>query len=681
MDGTLRTRSSVPKNIGPYEVLSRLGNGGMGEVFLCNDTRQADGPVVAVKTVFPELLQDESVVRRFQAEAMALGAIRHANVVRMYESGQFETNGHKSHYMAMEYIDGVTLFSLCRQRRLSFPDILRISIQIAEGLEATHIASVIHRDLKPGNVMVTKEGVVKIIDFGIAKPSSLGLVTNEDPSRGFKTQTGMFIGTVNYVAPEILRDLPASQLSDIYGLGLILWEMLSARTPFKADNAAETIRKVTSDKLKWSASIRNLAPPGYIDLVDRMLAKDPFQRPGTAHTAAEELRKVESAGRWSGIFNRKTRFDLEINWSQETIAEVKTHKIEDGELPFVLQEIEDRLAEEKDPRLLQQKPIIANPALIGKCVNNYRRARFDMVSMRRTQAQDHGGVINVSPEDAMVMIEKVEPPLLTAPRVIAIALAFIVAGVIFMAYRKPDRFQNIRISSIRISNEIAKKAKSFMGSGSRTIASEHEAKVEKQVTVENAQTQNIFKGRTLVYRVTNPGISGAIVVSQETRVIADYSESEIIWQINENDTVRTPRSFLPVESYFHPFFRRQSEAQIPTVGLGIFPLVKGRESHTEISDYESASLEKTRCTPISSRQMAINTVEHEIWQIDCVREITRHARTTHIIIETYRYSPSLDVVIASELRARAYDDAGIAVATEVRRIDLQPQLSRLRPTP
>ncbi|MDX9732475.1 MAG: serine/threonine-protein kinase, partial [Bdellovibrionales bacterium] len=279
--------------ISRFEVIKRIGKGGMGEVYLCRDPG-ANGvttPYVALKTIFRDALKDAESISRFEAEARALEGLNHANIVHLVEWGK-QQGGHADgmYYMAMEYIDGTTIHSLSRSHRLSFPDILDISIQLANGLSATHATGVIHRDIKPANVMVNKKNVAKLIDFGIAKPTvqefGLDLGDGFTEDQDFKTKTGIVIGTANYLAPELLRSSSqnaASPLSDIYALGVLIWEMLNATTPFKASSFGETMHRILEENLAWPDAITDIAPHGFIRLVNRMLSKDPSKRPQSAN--------------------------------------------------------------------------------------------------------------------------------------------------------------------------------------------------------------------------------------------------------------------------------------------------------------------------------------------------------------------------------------------------------------
>lgn len=360
----------MSSKIGRFDFVAPLGQGGMGEVFLCRDplnTLLGSDALVAVKTVFPDFLQDAEILSRFESEARLLSPIYHANVVRLIEWGQLEGGKHDgTHFVAMEYIQGISLHALSRRRRISFSDVLRIGIQIAQGLEATHRSHVVHRDMKPANVMITKDGVAKIIDFGIAKPKSKIEVDAV-------TGSTLMIGTVNYIAPEVARGGDATISSDIYAFGLVLWEMLNSETPFKSASVNETLARVEGEDLVWPVAISKVAPPGFIDLVSRMTNKNPNLRPASAKDVANELEQILAQAKWSGSFARRSRFDIDIRWSARTVDLLKEQQISDAELLFPLQIIEDHLAKTGDPRLQDKDPLDIDTGTLSECVALYRK--------------------------------------------------------------------------------------------------------------------------------------------------------------------------------------------------------------------------------------------------------------------------------------------------------------------
>jgi serine/threonine protein kinase len=221
-----------------YEILSPLGAGGMGEVYLAEDTKL--GRKVALKLLPEEFTSDAGRVRRFEQEARAASALNHPNILTIFEIG--EANGER--YFATEYIDGQTLRDRLNGDRLAPGAALDIAAQIAAALTAAHEAGIVHRDIKPENVMLRRDGIVKVLDFGLAKLTErrADAIDREAPTMAkVNTDPGMVMGTANYMSPEQARGLEVDARSDIFSLGVALYEMLAGRTPFEGVNALDMI--------------------------------------------------------------------------------------------------------------------------------------------------------------------------------------------------------------------------------------------------------------------------------------------------------------------------------------------------------------------------------------------------------------------------------------------------------
>src|SRR5437016_12371029 len=231
--------------LGRYEILSKLGAGGMGEVYLAQDTKLDRG--VALKILPDEVAAHPDRMKRCVQEAKAASALNHPNIITIYEIDETESG----HFIATEFIDGETL----RERELKAPlklgQSLDIAAQIAGALSAAHIAGIVHRDLKPENVMLRQDGIVKVLDFGLAKltATALGSVDREAPTRAnVKTDPGVVRGTAIYMSPEQARGLPVDSRTDIFSLGVVLYEMIAGRLPFDGSNRNEIMASVLSDK-------------------------------------------------------------------------------------------------------------------------------------------------------------------------------------------------------------------------------------------------------------------------------------------------------------------------------------------------------------------------------------------------------------------------------------------------
>ncbi|HKQ50738.1 MAG TPA: protein kinase [Pyrinomonadaceae bacterium] len=229
---------STGTSLGRYEIRSRIGAGGMGEVYLARDTTL--DRVVALKILPSEIATDQQRMQRFVQEAKTASALNHPNILTIFEIG--ETNG--AHFIATEYIDGVTLRKHIQGRRLKLSEALDVASQIAAGLTAAHSAGIVHRDIKPENIMLRKDGYVKLLDFGLAKPTErqASLVDTEAQTKMLvNTSPGMVMGTVSYMSPEQARGFQLDSRTDIWSLGCVLYEMVAGRVPFSGETTSDVI--------------------------------------------------------------------------------------------------------------------------------------------------------------------------------------------------------------------------------------------------------------------------------------------------------------------------------------------------------------------------------------------------------------------------------------------------------
>src|SRR5271163_2979293 len=223
--------------LGPYEIVSLLGAGGMGEVYRARDSRLKRD--VAVKVLPKALSLDADRLRRFEQEALATAALNHPNILAVFDIGTNEG----SPYVVSELLEGETLRERLRSGAIPLRKTLDYALQIAHGLAAAHEKGIIHRDLKPENLFLTKDGRVKILDFGLAKLTrpETGDSSGNAPTQQVGTDAGTVMGTVGYMSPEQVRGKPADARSDIFAFGAILYEMLSGKRAFHGDSAADTV--------------------------------------------------------------------------------------------------------------------------------------------------------------------------------------------------------------------------------------------------------------------------------------------------------------------------------------------------------------------------------------------------------------------------------------------------------
>lgn len=254
-----------------YDIESPLGHGGMATVFRGSD--RVLGRPVAIKVLAERYAGDEKFVTRFKREARAAAGLNHTNIVSVFDTG--DTDGR--HYIVMEMVEGETLADLLKREGPLSPDrAARISGTIARALEAAHEKGLIHRDVKPGNVMLTRDGDVKVMDFGIARAATDDTLT----------QTGMVLGTASYLSPEQSRGEPVDHRSDIYSLGCVMYEMLTGRPPFAGDTQVGVAYKHVHERPEPPSAVNPAVPAEVEAVVMRALEKDPAAR----HPSAEAFR-------------------------------------------------------------------------------------------------------------------------------------------------------------------------------------------------------------------------------------------------------------------------------------------------------------------------------------------------------------------------------------------------------
>jgi hypothetical protein len=271
--------------IGPYEVIDCLGKGGMGEVYRARDTRL--GRMVALKVL--RAGADPELLHRLDREARAASALNHPNIVHIYDVGG--APGHEgTHYVVMEYVEGETLRRRLALGPLAVAELLDLGAQIADGLAKAHRAGIIHRDLKPENLIVTRDGVVKILDFGLAKLAApLEDVELRATLSRHMTQVGMLVGTLEYMSPEQATGRPVDHRTDQFSLGLILHEMATGRPTFRRDSPAQVLAAVIERDPEPLGRLRPDVPAALDRLVSRCLQKDPDRRFAQTDDVASEL--------------------------------------------------------------------------------------------------------------------------------------------------------------------------------------------------------------------------------------------------------------------------------------------------------------------------------------------------------------------------------------------------------
>src|SRR2546428_7604247 len=273
----------LPVKLGRYEIVRELGKGAMGVVYLAKDP--LIGRLVALKTIRRAAHGDDDEAKEFQQrfvrEAQAAGILNHPSIVTVHDIGQDEPSG--TSFISMEYVEGSNLKEILAQGRpLSFDEIGDIIAQVAEALDFAHAKGIVHRDVKPANIILLARNRAKITDFGIAKIASGGNLTT----------TGQFLGTPNYMAPEQIRGAPVDGRTDIFSLGICLYECLTRRKPFGGDSLTAISYKIVHEPFPPLHEINPQIPDGYDEVMQLALAKDPAKRYQRGRDFASALRAV-----------------------------------------------------------------------------------------------------------------------------------------------------------------------------------------------------------------------------------------------------------------------------------------------------------------------------------------------------------------------------------------------------
>ena len=277
--------------LGPYEVIAPVGEGGMGEVYRARDSRL--GRDVAIK-VLPAAVSDApDRLRRFEQEARAASALNHPNVLVVHDIGQHEG----APYVVSELLDGATLREQLTGAPLPASKVAGYGVEIARGLAAAHDRGIVHRDIKPENLFITRDGRVKILDFGVAKVLQPDTELPADTRTYEGTGAGIVIGTIGYMSPEQVRGEPVDARSDIFALGVVLYEMLAGRRPFARGSKVETLNAILTETPPDLAGLHSLVPLALDRIVRHCLEKDPAQRFQSARDVAFAL---EGLGTSSG---------------------------------------------------------------------------------------------------------------------------------------------------------------------------------------------------------------------------------------------------------------------------------------------------------------------------------------------------------------------------------------------
>jgi len=290
-----QTASALRKQIGHYQILSLLGVGGMGVVYLAEDARLRRK--VALKLLTDNIAQDKGRLRRFEQEAFSASALNHPNILTIFEFG---AEG-DTHFLASEFVEGETLRARLQRGPLPLDEVLDIGLQTAQALAAANDAGIVHRDMKPENIMVRADGLVKVLDFGLAKLTEISRDSNPSDSDirtlqlpHTNTHPGAVLGTPNYMSPEQARGLPVDARTDIFSLGIILYEMSTGKTPFVGETASDVIAEILKSEPAPLGSLIAGVPREFERIVEQTLRKSCEERYQEIKDLLTDLRDLKS---------------------------------------------------------------------------------------------------------------------------------------------------------------------------------------------------------------------------------------------------------------------------------------------------------------------------------------------------------------------------------------------------
>ncbi|MDQ3181402.1 MAG: serine/threonine protein kinase, partial [Acidobacteriota bacterium] len=278
---------SVGSQIGRYKVLNLLGVGGMGEVFLAEDIEL--GRLVALKFLPSEVSHDKERIRRFIQEAKAASALNHPNILTIHEIGSI--NG--TRFIASEFVKGKTLRDKLKSESLNLSETIEIAIQITSALHTAHSSNIIHRDIKPENIMIREDNLVKVVDFGLAKLAVLKsqLFNSESPTyEQIETESGVILGTFSYMSPEQARGKTVDHRTDIFSLGIVLYEILTGRQPFIGETKSDVIAAILMNEPQNPRSLNSEIPAELERIILKTLCKERKGRYQTAKDLLEALK-------------------------------------------------------------------------------------------------------------------------------------------------------------------------------------------------------------------------------------------------------------------------------------------------------------------------------------------------------------------------------------------------------
>src|SRR6266508_4058656 len=307
----------VGRTIGHYKISKRIGTGGMGEVYLASDITA--GRKAALKFLPTRFTSDAERLKRFQQEARAVVGLNHPNILTVYEIGE----DHSTHYIASELIEGETLRQRLMRGRIEVGEAVDVAIQVASALAAAHEAGIVHRDIKPENIMLRPDGYVKVLDFGIAKLAEQEVpmtIPTDEAVLLVETNLGSILGTVRYMSPEQAYGAPVDKGTDIWSLGAVLYEMVTAHAPFTGETPGEAMASILEVEPPPLTSYVAHTPAKLQQIISKTLRKDRNERYQSAHELLEALKDLRHKLEFKAELKRSSAAPSWLRWTRSPIA-------------------------------------------------------------------------------------------------------------------------------------------------------------------------------------------------------------------------------------------------------------------------------------------------------------------------------------------------------------------------
>ncbi len=635
----------APTSIGRFKIIRSVGTGGMGDVFLAEDPQS--GGTVAIKRA------DLSAQARLKSEAEALSKVQHPNVVRLIEASFSEGTSDSSApssagpflalpFLIMEYIDGYSLLQLSRARRLTIIDTLDYAIQLLTGLDAVHRQGYLHRDLKPANIMIDRRRSLKIIDFGIAQRHRSGTGVQVIGPAGPLTTQGHIIGTMNYMAPELLRGEAASTATDLYSVGAIIWEMIHHHVPFNTRERNQLAQNVLYTNLEWSPAIGDFLPDGLIPLVSRMLAKTSDKRP-TLTSALNELKTQLAELSLPAPFtrfcstdktNRRPVFDKKV-LAENSIAEV--------EHPYLA------LAREtlrQSQELASDRRVVAYYLDLKKVCAEARGVRI-----KRRLAENRG----TGTRHAGTHADSWRTQLRTT--ILALTFgALAVAGIILLRYVDSSLLTGARLDGVPLQEIVS-------GRNLRAPAGQ-------------------LMNTRLFYDTEVTTAKGEKHLGSETRLIHVALPDTVKWELRSEGAptieISVPVGVIPTAVFFEPLSGdRSRQARLVSYSTDFLKLMPGRKVTLFFKSALSRDVEKQVCSVDNGGKERLLQTEYSALEVKCLRSLLRGEVELLQSEESYVYIPDIGVILRASMILRERAESGTMLFKQKKSLALNAEKSVL----